>query len=116
MLDLLEASLTGLRPTSAPAVAVTSAEALRAEMQEGDVTVGEAAESLGVSRATIEEWLAGTSPAPLLALTTLQLLRRIAVSERRTISRDVPAPAPPVIRAAPQPVSGKHPFSRIEEL
>ena len=118
MLDLLEAGLAGLRLNPAPtqsrdSAAFSSPEALREEMEQGGFTAQELANGLGLPRTAIDDWLAGRTPVPALALSSLQILRRLTLSERRKLQNGLTPQAP---KSAPQACPGIHPFSRIEEL
>ena len=152
MLDLLEAGLAGLRLNSAPAVALpapadtapeiqvplTTSDALLSEIRLSGLSLKDVAKNLGVEQSLLDDWLADQLPVPALAVTTLQLITKIAaaeesrkaapVAERRNRSAPVapvqqaePAVVPPLQTApAPQTRAGQksssHPFSRIEEL
>lgn len=137
MLDLLEASLAGLRPNSVPTVPVTTPEALEAEMRESGLTARELARDLGLPRSHVEDWLAGRTPAPSLALSSIQLLRRLTASEHRknqngthsktgskaarktghgTDTVTTPGTNPRTAPEEGREPANTHPFSRIEEL
>ncbi len=166
MLDLLEAGLAGLRLNSAPAVPLpvprtelvptespapdaapeihvplTTSEALQSEIRLSGMSLDEVAGNLGIERSLLDDWVADRLPVPALALTTLQLLARIAgageirkpapVAERRKRSAPAPQVEPAGISPEPQPAQSllsapglptagqkslSHPFSRIEDL
>jgi hypothetical protein len=121
MLDLLEAGLAGLRPNGAPAVpqaanspaAAVSPDHLREEMEQGGFSTHEIASGLGLPRAAVDDWLEGRIPVPPLALASVQILRRLTLSERRKLPNGT---APKVANKAPDAPARIHPFSRIEEL
>lgn len=119
MLDLLEAGLAGLRLNCAPAVPLpalveaapenpispeissleihvplTTSEALLTEIRLSGMSPDDVAKSLGVAPELLDDWLGDRLPVPALALTTLQLLARIAASEEARGSMEKkPAPA-----------------------
>ena len=89
IIDLVEARLGGLRPKPVAAD-------LRAELDSSGLTPCEVAQILNLPLSSIEDWLDGRTPVPLLTI-TIQLLQQLSRAAQ-------PAPEP------------LHPFARIEDL